>query len=146
MVLRPIGVIRNGHQTRPEGPWEDVVSEIVVDREWEPGLEGLEEFSHIHVLFWLHQAEPERGKFLRLHPQKREDLPEVGIFATRAMMRPNPIGLTAVRLLGRQDNVLRVQGLDALDGSPLLDLKPYLTRGDLWPEATGPRWLKKLWG
>jgi tRNA (adenine37-N6)-methyltransferase len=145
MTLRAIGTIRNGYQEKPETPWEEIVSEIVVDEGLEDALDGIEQFSHIHVLFWLDRAEDERGAHLRLHPQRREDLPEVGIFATRAMFRPNPIGLTSVRLLGRDRNVLRVLGIDALDGTPLLDLKPYLTRGDVWPEATSPDWIRKLW-
>jgi tRNA (adenine37-N6)-methyltransferase len=145
ITLRAIGTIRNGYQEKPETPWEEIVSEIVVDEALEEALDGIERFSHIHVLFWLDRSEDERGSHLRLHPQRREDLPEVGIFATRAMFRPNPIGLTSVRLLGRDRNVLRVLGIDALDGTPLLDLKPYLTRGDAWPEATSPDWIKKLW-
>ncbi len=145
MVLYPIGVIRNGHKEKPRTPWEEIVSEIVVDPRWEEALDGIEEFSHVTVLFWLHQVEGERGTSVKVHPQGRQDLPEVGIFATRTPRRPNPIGLTTVKLLGRQGNVLLVLGLDALDGTPLLDLKPYLTRGDLWPEAIGPAWLKQLW-
>ncbi|MHB0868304.1 MAG: tRNA (N6-threonylcarbamoyladenosine(37)-N6)-methyltransferase TrmO [Chloroflexota bacterium] len=145
MTLHPIGVIRNGCREKPE-QWEEVESEIVVDEQLAEALEGIEEFSHIHVLFWLDRAEADRGSHLKVHPQRREDLPEVGLFATRSMFRPNPIGITVVRLLERKGNLLRVLGLDALDGTPLLDLKPYLTRGDCWPEATGPAWLRRLWG
>lgn len=144
ITLRPIGTIRNGHTEKPGVSWDKVVSKIVIDETYAEALDGVEEFSHIHVLFWLDQVEDERGSKMKVHPQRREDLPEVGVFATRTMFRPNPIGLTSVRLLGREKNVLRVLGLDALDGTPLLDLKPYIPRGDLWPEASGPAWLARL--
>ncbi len=147
MILRPIGVIRNGYTQKPEQPWEEITSEIVVEEGLAEALEGIEEFSHIQVIFWLHRVEGERERLpMKIHPQRRADLPEVGLFATRTPLRPNPIGLTTVRLLRREGNVLHVLGLDALDGTPLLDLKPYLLRGDCWPEATGPEWLKRLHG
>ncbi len=72
-------------------------------------------------------------------------MPLRGIFATRSPHRPNPIAITPVRLLERQGVRLYVQGLDAFEGTPILDLKPYLRRGDLIPEATTPAWLEKLW-
>ena len=145
MIVRPIGVIHNGYADKPERPWEEIESEIVVNQEWVEALHGIEQFSHILVLFWLDRAQSERGTRHKIRPQRREDLPEVGLFATRTMNRPNPIGLTAVRLLERRDSVLRVLGLDALEGTPLLDLKPYLTRGDCVPDATVPWWIEKLW-
>lgn len=145
MQLQPIGVIRNGYSEKPERPWEEIESTIEVDPSLEEALDGIEGFSHIIVLFWLDRTESERGKVLKQHPQRQEHLPAVGIFAIRTMSRPNPIGLTAVRLLERKGHTLRVIGLDALDGTPLLDLKPYLTRGDCWPDATVPPWIKQLW-
>ena len=72
-------------------------------------------------------------------------MPEVGLFATRSPRRPNPIAITAVRLLARRGRCLDVLGLDACVGSPILDLKPYLRRGDLIPDATAPAWLEQLW-
>jgi len=145
LVVRPIGIVRNGYHEKPATPWEETISEIVVDEALTEALFRIEEYSHIHIIFWLDQAESQRGRYLRLHPERREELPEAGIFALRAMFRPNPIGLTSVKLLGRQANILQVQGLDALDGTPVLDLKPYLTRGDCWPEATVPWWILQLW-
>jgi len=69
----------------------------------------------------------------------------VGILATRSPVRPNPLAMTAVALLGREGRLLRVRGLDACKGTPVLDVKPYLRRGDLVPEATRPPWLEQLW-
>lgn len=82
---------------------------------------------------------------LRIHPEGREELPLVGVLATRTPCRPNPVAITAVRLIERRDNRLRVLGLDACEGTPILDIKPYLRRGDLVPEAATPGWLAALW-
>jgi tRNA-Thr(GGU) m(6)t(6)A37 methyltransferase TsaA len=142
--FEPIGIVRNAFMGQvPEG-WETALSQIVIDQKWAPALEGVEEFSHLCILFWLHHIEGEIA--LHVHPENRVDLPAVGLFATRTPCRPNPIGLQVVELISREGNVLTVRGLDALDGSPVLDIKPYLPRGDCIPDATIPEWLKKLWG
>ena len=139
IVLRPIGIIRNRHvESVPQG-WENSVSELHVEPAWAEALEGIEDFSHIVVLFWLDRIEGARA--LRIHPKGRPDTPLVGLFSTRTPHRPNPIGISTVRLLERRGNVLRVQGLDALDGSPVVDLKPYLARNDSVQAATMPDWV-----
>ena len=138
-VVRPIGVVSNQFEHEVPQGWERSVSEVRVDARWEVALEGLEDFSHILVLFWLNRIAGERA--LRVHPMGRLDAPLVGLFSTRTPRRPNPIGLTVVRLLERRANVLRVEGLDALDGSPVVDLKPYLTRNDRVQGATMPDWV-----
>ncbi len=142
--LEPIGVVRNAFvETVPKG-WETALADIVIDEQWVPGLEGVEEFSHLHVLFWLHGTQGDISQ--KVHPENRQDLPAVGLFATRTPRRPNPIGLQVVELVSREANVLTVRGLDALNASPVLDIKPYLPKGDCVTEATIPAWLKKLWG
>lgn len=144
LELRPIGKVVNDIQPGQAASWEETTSKIVIDHEWAEGLSGLEEFSHIIVLFWLDRPKT-RETPLRLHPEAREDMPLVGVFATRAPVRPNPIGLTAVELLAREQNVLIVRGLDAYHGTPVLDIKPYLVRGDLKNVTSMPEWLKRLW-
>jgi len=141
IVFHPIGLVKNGVRQAPKRPdWQlGTVSELVVDRKWEEGLEGLESFSHIIVLFWFDRI-TETDVALRVHPMHRDDLPLTGLFATRAPNRPNRIGETVVSLIERKGNVLRVKGLDALDGTPILDIKPYLRSGDLVHEATEPPW------
>jgi tRNA-Thr(GGU) m(6)t(6)A37 methyltransferase TsaA len=140
--LKPIGVVQNEFREGiPEG-WETALHRIVLEPQWTPALEGIEEFSHIYVLFWLHGIHGEIQ--LHVHPENRADLPEVGILATRTPRRPNPIGLQVVELVSREENVLTVRGLDALNGSPVLDLKPYLPRGDAVAGARTPEWLRKL--
>ena len=102
----------------------DIVAQIVVHEEFAAALKGIEEWSHLIVLFWMHQL---AGKPYRLttHPRRRTDLPEVGVFCARGRERPNPIGLAIVELLNRDKNVLTVKALDAYDDSPVLDIKPY---------------------
>ena len=141
ITLTPIGFVKNGVKQTPKWPdWQlETVSEIIVEPKWAEGLEGLEGFSHIIVLFWFHRI-ADGDVILKVHPMHREDLPVTGLFATRSPNRPNRIGETAVRLIERRGNILRVKGLDALDGTPVLDIKPYLTSGDLIREATVPPW------
>lgn len=144
--LRAIGHVENDVQPGERVIWEEIDSRLLVDPEWAEGLEGLEEFSHIIVVFWLDRPRVDENELpLKVHPEAREDLPMVGLFATRTPHRPNPIGLTAVELLAREGNVLRVRGLDAFTGTPVLDIKPYLLRGDMKAKARAPNWLRRLW-
>ena len=118
-------------------------SQIVISPDLSEALDGIEEFSHIYVLFWLNEVTAEDRKRLKIHPRGRTDLPLTGVFATRTNLRPNPIGLTLVKLLSRERNVLTVEGLDAYNGTPVLDVKPY----DFWdvnPNIRVPDWWLKL--
>jgi len=142
--LQPIGSVDNQFLERiPEG-WETALTQIVIDPQWLPALYGIEQFSHLIVLFWLDRI-PEQGIELQVHPENRQDVPLVGLFATRTPYRPNRIGLQVVELVSRQASILSVRGLDALHGSPVVDIKPYLPRGDCVPAARTPAWLDKLW-
>ena len=144
LVLEPIGWVRNTIATSQEVIWEEIESQVVIEERFSQALEGLEEFSHIIIIFWFHKKKRE-GIPLRVHPQGREDMPLVGVLATRAPLRPNPIGLTIVELLERQENTLRVRGLDAYDGTPVLDIKPYLPQGHLVKKAKVAPWVQRLW-
>ena len=142
ITLKSIGFVRNEVEEKPEVdyPWKNVVSEIEIDNRLTEALSGLEDFSHIIVLFWTHQAHT--GEFrLKTHPRGDPNLPLVGRLATRSPNRPNRIAETTVRLLQRQGNILRVQGLDALDSSPVIDIKPYFPRFDTPAEKSEfPKW------
>jgi tRNA-Thr(GGU) m(6)t(6)A37 methyltransferase TsaA len=119
------------------------LSQIVVNPELAPALDGVAEYSHLYVLFWIHELTSEKRTILKVYPRGRTDLPLNGVFATRSPVRPNPIGLTVVELVKVEGNVLTVRGLDAYDGSPVLDLKPY----DLMDEKENvrvPAWWLKL--
>ena len=102
-----------------------MVSELVLDEEYASSLDGIEGFSHVLVLYWPHLVDPERRTLKKVRPMGRKDMPEQGVFATCSPARPNSVLVTAVRLLERDGACLRVRGLEAVDGSPILDIKPY---------------------
>jgi tRNA-Thr(GGU) m(6)t(6)A37 methyltransferase TsaA len=140
--LNPVGVVKTeaiGKEVRDK----TVISKIIFREELTEALEGIEEFSHLFVLFWLDEMSDEDRRIMKVHPRGRSDMPLLGIFATRTPHRPNPIGLTRVKILNIEGNVITVQGLDAFDGTPILDIKPF----DSW-DTTGdfkvPNWWKKL--
>jgi tRNA-Thr(GGU) m(6)t(6)A37 methyltransferase TsaA len=144
LTLKAIGRVLEGASYPPEPGWEAREAKVEVDPEWAEALDGIEEFSHIWLVWWLDRRDspPEA---LRVHPEGRPEMPLVGIFATRSPRRPNALAMTVVQLLERQGRCLRVRGLDACQGTPILDIKPYLRRGDLVLEANMPAWLERLW-
>ncbi len=155
LTLRPIGrVIRGQLCPEPGWPergqpdqddrWAEEPTEIEIDAAWTEALNGVEGFSHIWLVWWLDRFE-EAPTSLHIHPERKQDMPLVGLFATRSPHRPCPIAITVVRLLERRGARLVVQGLDAYQGTPILDIKPYLRRGDLVLDATAPEWLEHLW-
>ena len=145
MTLKAIGIVRNEvKQSPPAGRdwWVETVSEIVINSSLTEALDGLEAFSHIIVLYWMHRA-ASREAPLKIHPRGRQELPLVGFFATRSPNRPNPLGKTTARLLQRQGNILRVEGLDAIDGTPVIDIKPYIPGYDSVADTKVPQWITK---
>jgi tRNA (adenine37-N6)-methyltransferase len=144
MEFRPIGFVKSPVTDPVDENWGNVVSRIHLAEPWGRGLRGLEEFSHLVIVFHMHQAAHDPKTDLLRRPRGRADMPEVGIFAQRAKHRPNPVGITAVRLLEIQDSTLIVQGLDAIDGSPVIDIKPYVPEFDRVSRPRGPKWMKEL--
>ena len=119
-------------------------SEIEIMSEFCRGLFHLNHFSHLIVLYWLHLRDNENDRrTLRVIPMRHEGAPEMGVFGTRSPSRPNPIGLCVVELLKLENCALIVKGLDAQEGSPILDIKPYIPRADSIPEAEVPEWTLK---
>jgi tRNA (adenine37-N6)-methyltransferase len=144
ITLLPIGVVRNSiKEPQPPGfDWDTVITRVVIRPELEDGLLGLDTYSHLKVLFWPHLVPPEViGSKHRLHPRDDPQNPLQGILATRSQIRFNPILVTAVPLLSIKGNVLSVRGLDAVNGTPILDIKPYLPHFDSVPEARVPGWV-----
>jgi tRNA-Thr(GGU) m(6)t(6)A37 methyltransferase TsaA len=142
IVLKPIGFVQT-KAADDEVRNKTHTSQLVLNKELTTALEGIEDFSHLFVLFWLDKTTTEQRKLLKVHPRRRKDLPLIGIFATRTMTRPNPIGLTLVELVKVEGNVLTVQGLDAFNGTPVIDIKPF----DSWDNAENakvPEWWTKL--
>jgi tRNA-Thr(GGU) m(6)t(6)A37 methyltransferase TsaA len=120
------------------------VSEIEIFPEFCAGLKGINGFSHLIVLYWFHRRDnEEQRQTLSVVPKKHPSAPEVGVFACRSPSRPNPIGLCVVQLLQVENCILKVQGLDAWEESPIIDIKPYLPRADSVPDAITPEWTKK---
>ena len=144
LALKPIGEVRSPVSAQRAGHWGEVVSELHFTEAMAEGLQGIDEFSHLLVLFWMHRASFRPRRDLLRRPGGRRDMPCRGIFAQRASGRPNGLGATVVRLLAHQGAVLRVQGLDALDGSPILDVKPYFTPFDRAPAPVEPQWVARL--
>jgi tRNA (adenine37-N6)-methyltransferase len=135
---RPIGVVRNRLRSpRAEG-WQDLRSDIIFKDELETALQGLEGFSHVIVVFDMNQV-PESERRLTASLPGAEG-PQRGVLTTRSQLRPNAIGVSVVSLLHRRKAVLRVRGLDALDGTPVLDIKPYLPPYDAVADARLPDW------
>ncbi|ADN35623.1 protein of unknown function UPF0066 [Methanolacinia petrolearia DSM 11571] len=104
----------------------DEISEIIVDEKYEELLEGVEDYSHLVVLFWGHEVTNEGRNLKKIHPMGRKDYPEKGIFCTCSPARPNPVLVTVVKLHARKGNILEVSGFDAIDKSPVIDIKPFV--------------------
>jgi tRNA-Thr(GGU) m(6)t(6)A37 methyltransferase TsaA len=146
VVMKPIGLVR---RTSADEDVKDkgIVSRVVLDKDLSPALDGIADFSHVFVIYWLHHVVRAKEPVLR-HPGRLGEAQPVGIFATRAPIHPNPIGLTLVELVKREGNTLWVKGLDAHDGTPVLDVKPYpdWERGRLIvvTDFRIPEWLRRI--
>ncbi len=138
-----IGYIRNKIKEQQLGGFSDLVTEIVFDKKYEKALKGLEDYSHVIVIYWMNEAE---GTVRLEHrPQGNPNVPILGIFATRCQWRPNCIGISTVPLISVDKNIVKVKGLDAIDKTPILDIKPYLPDYDKNKgKVKLPEWTKKL--
>lgn len=136
-TITPIGQVKN-HNTVHMSPDEmlSTTSTIVVDKKFEDGLMDLDKNDLITVLFYFDQA---RGYKMHLHPRYDESRPITGVFNTRSQYRPNHIGVTVVKLKSVEGNTLVVEGLDAADGTPVLDIKPYVVSFDEGKKVDDPR-------
>ncbi len=123
---------------------KNTVSEIIIDNKFNGILDGIEDFSHILVLYWPHMLPEASRSLLKVHPMGREDLPEKGIFATCSPARPNPVLVTAVPLLSRKNNILKVQGFEAVNNSPVIDIKPYILHYYGPKDVTVADWMSKI--
>jgi tRNA-Thr(GGU) m(6)t(6)A37 methyltransferase TsaA len=142
--VRAIGVVRSPVADAVDLDWGSVESRIVLEPEHRPGLRGLEEFSHVVVVALLHGASFDPARHLVRRPRGLAEMPELGIFAQRAKDRPNPIGLTVVPLVSVEPDGIVVRGLDAIDGTPILDLKPHFPAFDAPERARVPEWVERL--
>jgi len=143
VTLTPIGYVRNRvKEPMPDG-WANVESRVIIRPELADMLLNLSDYSHVIIVFWPHEVSADvRGSKPQLHPRDDEANPLMGVLATRSQIRPNPLLTTPVPLLAVNDNVLKVRGLDAIDGSPVLDVKPYLPYYDSIADARLPKWVE----
>ena len=163
LMLRPVGIVKNKIKEpflsagddgiSMQGNIDDVraeihrlyheISDIVINKDMINIFNGIEEYSHLVVLYWAHKV-PEQSRLLtQVHPMGRKEFPPVGIFCTCSPARPNPVLTTVVRLCKKKANVLQVSGLDAIDGSPVIDIKPYVK--EFYPRkgVRIPEWMQK---
>ena len=144
--VKVIGWVRSSANEKVDENWGSVESLVELEPEYRPGLRGLAEFSHVLVVAYLHGAKFETARHLVRRPRGQADMPELGIFAQRAKDRPNPLGITVAPIVAVTDKGVRVTGLDAIDGTPILDLKPYFPEFDSGrgERVSVPEWVGRL--
>jgi tRNA-Thr(GGU) m(6)t(6)A37 methyltransferase TsaA len=146
ITMKPVGVVRSTRIAVSDDNWDAETARIELDaKEFSAeSLAGIAEFSHVEVIFFMDQVAPEKIEKTARHPRNNPNWPKVGIFAQRGKNRPNQIGTTLCRVLGVDGETLHVEGLDAVDGTPVLDLKPWVAefapRGPLFQ----PPWISEL--
>lgn len=139
--LKSIGFAKNTEKSHTGG-WKGVITDIVIDEKYKEALYGLSDYSHLVVVYFMDKV---TACDLRHTPQgKKGIVPEVGIFACRCPERPNPIGVSTARILKIKGNTIRVKGLDVIDGTPILDIKPYTPQYDSAKGVKVPSWVNKL--
>jgi tRNA (adenine37-N6)-methyltransferase len=144
--MMPIGVVRNEILEPIDDIWGNVVSRIDLDASQfsADALAGLFEFSHIEVLFLLNRVTAAEVLTGARHPRGRQDWPKVGIFAQRGKARPNRIGATICGVRVVEGTSITVEGLDAIDGTPVLDIKPYMRQFAARGEVRQPQWADEM--
>ncbi len=145
MNIEPIGHVKSPvTDASTVSGWGKVQSEIHINKELAAGLTNIEDWSHVVVLFYMHEVAFNPEEHLVQRPRGRKDMPEVGTFAQRSRLHPNPIGISAVKVVSVEDNVLKINGLDAIDGTPVLDIKPYAPVYDGVYDPMVPLWFVRL--
>ncbi len=144
--IEPIGEVHGGRIEPIDDDWGAVIATIELDpAQWSPdSLAGLDAFSHLDVVYLFHQVDPAAVTRDARHPRGNTEWPRVGIFAQRARVRPNRLGVTTCRLLGVDGLAVRVQGLDAIDGSPVIDIKPHVREFTARGTIEQPEWMTEL--
>ncbi len=141
--VRPIGFVKNKRLEKSDKNWSSIESRIELTSEFDSeSLEGLEFFSHLEILFYFHKSKKEfKGSE---HPRGDRKYPKVGIFAQRKKDRPNHLGITIVNLLSINEKTIVVSNLDAIDGTPILDIKPVFTEYLPKGKVEQPNWASEL--
>jgi tRNA-Thr(GGU) m(6)t(6)A37 methyltransferase TsaA len=130
--IYPIGIIHKDDQT----------TSIEVFEAFQEGLFGLEQFSHIIVFLWFHKNDTaQKRRTLKVHPRGNKKNPLTGVFATRSPVRPNVIAISTCKILSIKENVIHIEGIDSFDGTPVIDIKPCLSRDDAVMDIRVPQWV-----
>jgi tRNA-Thr(GGU) m(6)t(6)A37 methyltransferase TsaA len=151
IALLPIGIVRSPIHEPVDDVWGGVTARIELDgsRFSQESLAGLDEFSHVEIVFIFDRVREHEVEAGARHPRGRTDWPKVGIFAQRGKNRPNRIGVTTCRLIAVRSLAIEVEGLDAIDGTPVLDIKPYLRqfapRGDVHQPVWATELMARYW-
>lgn len=141
ITLKPIGFVKNNVKEPRFGNFANEISEVIVDEKFTEALDGIDDYSHIILVYWMDKVKDHVTKH---QPQGNPNVPIVGIFACRCPRRPNPIAITTIRLLEHKKNKIIVKGLDVLDGTPVIDIKPYWPQYDKVENGKIPDWVNKL--
>jgi tRNA (adenine37-N6)-methyltransferase len=145
VALSPIGTVKNTRRLVEDDHWGDVVSVIeLVPSFTEDALFQIEKFSHAEIIYYFHLVEDAKIETGARYPRNNKDLPKVGIFAQRGKNRPNRLGASIVKIIKREGTRLFVQGLDAIDGTPVLDIKPVMREFLPREEVSQPDWATEL--
>lgn len=143
--LTPIGFVRSTRNVLEDDNWDNENCFIELTSELSPdSLRGLEDFSHVEVIFHMNQVDPSKIEKSARHPRNNISWPKVGIFAQRGKNRPNQLGHTICKLLKVDGNRVHLKGLDAIDGSPVLDIKPWVKEFGPRGEVHQPKWISEL--
>jgi len=142
MLMLPVGVVRSSRGEPLDDGWGGLLSTIELSQErfTVDAVAGLCDFSHVEVIYFFHLVPPETIESGTRHPRGRTDWPRVGIFAQRGKARPNRMGVSRCRLIAVDGLRLTVEGLDAVDGTPVLDIKPYMAEFGPRGEVRQPTW------
>ncbi len=141
LIIEPIGIVYNGVQESRDASfdWSGITSQIELEENYSKYTRGLEGFSHLWVIFWIHRASKKKLA-AEIHPKGDKTLPLVGVFASRSPNRPNSVGLKLAEIIRVEGKLITVKGLDALNGTPVIDIKPYSPGYDSVSEFRVPPW------
>ncbi|MDA9189648.1 SAM-dependent methyltransferase [bacterium] len=145
LKFNAIGTVKSTRTEVKDDKWDSEKSYIELSSDFtEESLFGLSDFSHAEIIFYMDQVNPEKVVNTARHPRNREDWPKVGIFSQRGKNRPNQIGLTICKIIKIEGTRLYLEGLDAVDGTPVLDIKPWVNEFAPRGETSQPKWIGEL--
>ncbi|MBN2091553.1 tRNA (N6-threonylcarbamoyladenosine(37)-N6)-methyltransferase TrmO [candidate division KSB1 bacterium] len=145
ITIQPIAIVKNNRKEIEDDFWGNVTSEIMLDPAFsEQSLTGIEDFSHLYIIYYFHKADKNKINDKSRHPRNNKNYPKIGIFAQRGKNRPNHIGLSTVQLIKKSGRSLFVTGLDAIDGTPVIDIKPVITEFMPQQPIRQPQWATEL--